>query len=102
MRLSNGEKEGIASWAKRRARMRTMKEGTMTRDARPFGGSGGVVEEEETLDAVGERAVALFALVVVEVGSGGEGADEGRDIVESVSVADGGGDLFGDVMVNGV
>lgn len=108
MRLSNGEKEdGIASWTKVRARMMTMKEGTMTRAARLFLG-GGDVEEEGTLDGVEERDRVPLVLVVVDaVGCGGEGAGEGRGIggeegEEDVFVAEGGGDLFGDDMVNSV
>lgn len=98
LKRPNGEKEGIATWAKERARMMMMK-GTMTRVASPL--EGGDVIEGGALDAVERTLVPL----VLAVGGGGEGGEETRDSAgkegeeaEDV-VVDGGGDLFGDDML---
>ena len=97
LRRSNGEKEGIATWAKERARMTKMK-GTMTRVASPF--EGGDAIEGGALDALERIPVPL----VLAVGDRGEGGDEMRDSVgeegEEVEdmVADGRKDFFDDDM----
>lgn len=97
LKRSNGEKEGIATWAKERARMMMMKE-TMTRVASPL--EDGDAVEGGALDAV-ERTLVPLVLAV----GGREGWEEMRDSTgkegeeaEDV-VVDGGGDLFGDDMV---
>lgn len=59
LKRSSGEKEGIATWAKERARMMMMKE-KMTRIASPL--EGGDAVEGVALDAV-ERALVSLVLV---------------------------------------